>query len=317
VANRRAGLLGLSLVVASLAACASTAGHGSPAAITGSASIPTTSTVSSQAPSPSPSPSPSLSPSTVAPSLTAAQRRAQAGTEVARLIAAQPSGGVSVAAVNMVTGAEFSAGATSGMWTASAYKLFVLETLLLRRQQAGATLTSAEASEALPMIENSNNVDGYALFHAAGGNTGLAAAARQFGMTHTVPGRSDPTFTTTSASDYLQLLRNLVTNGPLNASSRSFTLELMRHVEADQRWGVGVVADPGSDFANKNGWLSVDNTNGPGEVDNGRWAVTSVGIVSVHGQQVLMSVFTRHDGSFQNGVDLVQALAKAMAPAVS
>ena len=42
----------------------------------------------------------------------------------------------------------------------------------------------------------------------------------------------------------------------------------MRNVEADQRWGVGVAADPGTDFANKNGWLNIDD-------DNGLWAVTA------------------------------------------
>ena len=43
----------------------------------------------------------------------------------------------------------------------------------------------------------------------------------------------------------------------------------MRNVEADQRWGVGAAADKGSRFANKNGWLSIDDSNGPGETDDG------------------------------------------------
>ena len=69
------------------------------------------------------------------------------------------------------------------------------------------------------MIENSDNVAGYSLFEQVGGNSGLAAAAQTFGMTHTVPGRSDPTFTTTSSQDYLILLKNLVAKGPLDADS--------------------------------------------------------------------------------------------------
>jgi len=136
-------------------------------------------------------------------------------------------------------------------------------------------------------------------------------------MPNTVPGDSDPTFTTTSATDFLQLLKNLVVAGTLNAYSQSVALGLMRNVEADQRWGVGVLADPGTTFANKNGWLSVDNSNGSGEDDNGRWIVSSVGIVNVHGQQLLVSIFTEHQPSMQAGVNLVQQLAQVVTPAVT
>jgi hypothetical protein len=145
----------------------------------------------------------------------------------------------------------------------------------------------------------------------------LLAAINTFGMTHTVPGDSDPTFTTTSAGDYQILLRNLVTAGPLDATSRALALRLMTNVNTSQRWGVGAVADVGTHFANKNGWLAVDNSNGPGEDDNGRWIVSSVGIVTVHGQQVLLSVFTQHQRSFDDGVAFVESLSKAAAPAVA
>ena len=243
--------------------------------------------------------------------------RADSAAAVAALIAGAPAGGVSVAALNLGTGATYSAGAASGMWTASAYKLFVLETLLLKRQASGG-LTASQRQMATAMIEQSDNEDGYDLFEAAGGRAALVAAARAFGMTHTVPGDTDPTFTTTSGADYLILLRNLVqTGGPLTAASQAYVLSLMRNVESDQRWGVGIVADAGTTFANKNGWLSIDNDNGPGEDDGGLWAVTSVGVVSVAGQTLLLAVFTQHQKSMATGVNLVQSLTKAMAPIVS
>ena len=93
--------------------------------------------------------------------------------------------------------------------------------------------------------------------------------------------------------DCITLLKNLVKPGRLSASARSYALNLMEQVEADQRWGVGVDADAGTDFANKNGWLSIDNNNGPGENDNGLWAVNSVGVIRINGQQVLMAVMTK------------------------
>lgn len=239
----------------------------------------------------------------------------QARAVVAEVAKHEPVGSVSVAAQNVATGARFVAGRRSGMWTASAYKLFVLEALLWER---GGPLTGYEEDLAERAIENSDNPSGYSLFLAAGGNSGLESAARRFGMRHTVPGVSDPTFTRTSAADFLILVRNLVEkHSPLTPAARRFALNLMGDVESDQRWGVSAAADKHSDFYNKNGWLSVDDSNSPGETDDGRWAVTSVGIIQVHHQQVLMAVFTQHQPDFETGVHLVERLARTIAPAVA
>jgi hypothetical protein len=247
--------------------------------------------------------------------LTAKQRRRIALEAVRALAEHEEHGAISVAAVNTATGAHFAAGARRGMWTASAYKLFVLETLLW---QHGGPLTGDENDLAVPMIEQSDNAAAWDLYQDAGGRAALVEAARRFDMTHTVPGDIDPTLTSTSAMDYLHLLHNLISShGPLSARSKAYALSLMRDVESDQRWGVGVVADKDSVFYNKNGWLSIDDDNPPGETDNGLWAVTSVGIVRIHGQRVLMAVFTRHQPDFATGVRLVQQLAKAIAPAVA
>jgi hypothetical protein len=227
-----------------------------------------------------------------------------------------PAGGVSVAALNMKTGAHYAFGATSGMRTGSDYKLLILETLELQRQDQGSQLSEDDMEQATSMIENSDNDAAYRLFLSVGGNDALIDAGRRLGLHHTVPGQADPTLTTTDAADFVTLLKNLVTKGPLSQYSRSLALNLMEHVESDQRWGVGVVADPGTTFANKNGWLSVDDSNGPAESDNGLWLVNSVGVVTVGHQQVLMAVFTQHGESYEDGVELVEALAKAIAPAV-
>jgi beta-lactamase class A len=264
---------------------------------------------------PSRSPATSSRPSTPSP----AQARAAAEQRVSALIGSHPADAVSVAALDLTNGRRFTAGGRAGLWTASAYKLLVLEALLLSRQSPGSTgLSSYEIGSATEMIENSDNPTGYQLFEDAGGNAALTATAQRLGMTHTVPGVSDPTFTTTSGADCLLLLRALVDpHGALNAASRSFALNLMANVEADQRWGVSVVADPGTTVYVKNGWLSVDNTNGPDEDDDGLWAVTSLGIVRCKGDQVLMAVLTRHNASFGGGVALVEQLSKPLAGSVT
>lgn len=239
-----------------------------------------------------------------------AARQAAAGADIKRRIASAPIGAISVAAYDTVTRHSYSAGAESGMTTASTYKLFVLETLLLQRQDAGGRLSDAEVAQATPMIENSDNPAGYRLFLDAGGAPALASAAQRFDMTHTVPAGDDPTFTTTSARDLLVLVNNLVSDGPLDAVSREFALGLMRQVAPDQRWGVGVTADPGTAFANKNGWLDSDH-------DGGLWTVNSLGVVTVHKHPVLMAIMTQHGPDFQSGIDLVETLAKATATALT
>jgi beta-lactamase class A len=241
--------------------------------------------------------------------------RNHARTAIAAIAAKEPHGSISVAALNTGTGARFVAGHNGGMWTASAYKLFVLEALMLRE---GGPVYGYEDGDADAAIENSDNAAGYRLFLAAGGNAGLEYAARKFGMKHTVLGVSDPTFTRTSAGDFLILVHNLVDqDSPLTPAARHYALRLMRNVEADQRWGVSAAADKNSVFYNKNGWLSIDDSNGYGETDNDRWAVTSVGIIQVHHQQVLMSIFTQHQRLMGDGVHLVERLAKLVAPVVA
>jgi beta-lactamase class A len=232
-------------------------------------------------------------------------------TAVEQIASGYSAGSISVAALNTVTGASYEYGATSGMLTGSIVKLYILETLLIQQQGTGG-LTSSQQATATAMIENSDNDAAETLFEDAGGRTGLLAANSALHLTITVPGPSDYWgLTQTSATDYIAMLGNLVnTTSPLTASSQAYILGLMRNVESDQRWGVGVTADANTVFANKNGWLGVDD-------DNGLWLVNSVGVVTIGGQQVLMAVLTQHNSGFQTGINLVQSLASALAPLVA
>jgi len=238
--------------------------------------------------------------------------------KVRALTAQVPPGGVSVAELNTATGARYSYGATGGMLTGSVVKVYILETLLLQHQDRGTQLSDQEAATARRMIENSDNEAAETLYYAIGARAGLVAAAPRLGLTHTIPG-PNPDFkglTQTSATDCVTLLQNLLRPAPLHQYARSVVLGFMRNVESDQRWGVGSVADPGTTFANKNGWLSVDEDNPDGLGDNDLWLVNSIGIVTVHQQQVLIAVLTQHGQSFEDGIELVEELAEAITPAV-
>jgi hypothetical protein len=316
--RRRAAIAGSVLIVGALVtvvivAARSTTQH---AADSNSPFTSNTSTSTTAASTPAP-PTTATPPPTPTPKPTATLASPASVTSALRRLAARrPAGGVSVAALNMKTGARFSFGADGGMRTGSVAKLFLLEAVLLQHQDAGTQVSEDELGLATPMIENSDNQAEYSLYLDAGGRDALVGAFPRLGLKHSTAGYSDPALTTTNASDGITLLRNLVRGGPLNAYSRSLALGLMRNVESDQRWGVSAVADPHSSVALKNGWLSVDNDNGPGENDDDLWLVNSVGIVTVHGQQVLLSAFTQHGPDYASGVHLVEQLVRAITPAV-
>jgi hypothetical protein len=227
-------------------------------------------------------------------------------TQLNRLLAALPKGTASVAAVDLRSGARYSGGSQRGQWTASVYKLFLVQMLW---QANGAHLSGSQQADAAAAIEHSDNVAGWDLYVDVGMRAGETAGIKALRLTHTVAGGTDPTFTTTSAQDCITLLREVAKN--------PYALGLMRQVERDQRWGVSAAADAGASVALKNGWLQIDDDNGPGEEDDGRWVVNSIGIVPVHGHQVLLAVLTQHNPDLDTGISLVQRLAKLAAATVS
>jgi beta-lactamase class A len=259
----------------------------------------------------SPAPAPTSLPPRISPAATArpsasATSSAQTEASISRAIATVPDHAAGIVAEDLDTGARVSAGSTKPMWTASMYKLLVLETLL----RENGPLSGSRLAQATQMIENSDNVAGWALWQDGGGNSGLRTTMHALGMTHSDADGTDPTFTQLTPADAVKLVGALVRPGPLSAAARRQAVGLMRNVESDQRWGVGAAADPGTDFANKNGWLSVDNDNPPGEDDDGRWVVTSVGVLTVHGHQVLMAAMSEHNPSEAAGIAVLETLAK-------
>lgn len=231
--------------------------------------------------------------------------------QMAALAAALPPGSVSVAALNLGTGATFTFGSTGGQTTASIVKLDILETLLLQKQAAGLHLDRDEKDLAEDMIEDSDDDAASDLWEEIGGGSAVSAANVQLGVPCTVPGTEDYWgLTTTCAQGQVQLLYQLVdSNSPLQPARRSYILYLMDNVSTSQNWGVPVVADPGSLFAVKNGWLDLDGSTG--------WAINSDGIVTYHGQTLLISVLTQNDDSMYSGVSLVEQLAALAAQAVT
>ncbi|MGW1914369.1 serine hydrolase [Streptomyces sp. NPDC002076] len=215
-----------------------------------------------------------------------------------------PSGAQVSAAVLAVDSGESAAYGDAAFDTASIVKVDILAALLLQAQDAGRRLTAAEQAYATKMIENSDNASATVLWHTIGRADGLDAANKRFGLTATFGGEGELWgLTQTTAADQLVLLQQVFgEDSRLSAASRTYVQELMKSVEADQRWGVSAAAE-GNSSALKNGWLARSTT--------GLWDVNSIGRITVDGTDYLVAVLSKGTRTQAKGITLVEAAAKA------
>lgn len=195
--------------------------------------------------------------------------------------------------------------------TASIVKAGILATLLLQLRHQHAGLSLGEQDLATAMIEDSDNGAASALWNIIGAAAGLAAGDQALRLRHTVPGQDGWWgLTSTTVTDQLHLLSALTSpRSPLGAASRRYELGLMRNVEAGQNWGVTAAASRGTQPAVKNGWMP--------DGAEGLWDINSIGVVSHHGQRLLVAVLSSGQPSQQAGIDQVQAAATAAASAIT
>ena len=271
-------------------------------AVTGSAPAkPVTASASASA-----SPSASAS-ATATPTPTAADPSASLASAVAALVKAD-GGNVSVAVEDLSSGAEAGYNVSDDYVTASIVKLDILETFLYDDQQDGGSLSSSEQELAEQMIENSSNEAALDLFNDEGGASAISAANKAFGLTDTDVDEDAFGDTSTTATDQILLLRQTFTgDSRLTSANRAYIQGLMARVESDERWGVSAAADdPGSsatDYLLKNGWLPRSATD--------LWEINSIGEVEHDGREYLVAVLSANNETMDDGVDVVQSVAKA------
>jgi hypothetical protein len=278
----------------------------------GAAATPTTASATSAGSSssrPAGTATPTATPSATSSSPSAAER-AQAAvrrltTSLTALFGAGDS--YSVAGYDLSTKRSIAAGAGSGMTEASLVKLDILSTTLYRKQLLG---NDFDEDDVVAMIEHSDNAAADRVFADAGRNSGLRQYNSAVGLAHTA---LDPDglwgLSTTTATDQLMLLKQLVGGALLSSSSRAYALQLMGNVESDQQWGISAAADPNAPSQLKNGWLNIDR-------DNGLWAVNSAGVTTSGGHKVLLVVLSQHQPNYRTGVNRVEAAARQLAAAL-
>jgi hypothetical protein len=195
--------------------------------------------------------------------------------------------------------------------TASIVKADILAVLLIQHEQAGTALSEGERELASQMIEDSDNDAATALWDAVGGTMGMEAGNAALGLHGIVPGAGGYWgMTTTTVSSELGLL-SVLTSGrsPLPAAARRYELNLMRHVEPAQVWGITAAATSHTRPAVKNGWLPV----GP----DGQWVINSIGVIRHGGQRLDIAVLSSGQPSEAAGIRQAQAAARAAAATIS
>ncbi|MDP9865249.1 MULTISPECIES: serine hydrolase [Streptosporangium] len=187
--------------------------------------------------------------------------------------------------------------------TASTSKINILMALLLRTPWR--RLTERTRDDAERMIRFSDNAAADRLYEHIGLETGLGRANRKFGLrrTYTPAGRCLGLYcwgiTQTTAGDQVRLIRALAGGrGPLPEEDRARVLRLMGHVIPEQRWGISAAACEGGHVSLKNGWLRHGS--------NGRWAVTSAGLIREPGHDYTVAVLTEDSGSMGSGIARVE-----------
>ncbi|MEO3973985.1 serine hydrolase [Streptomyces sp. CAU 1734] len=188
--------------------------------------------------------------------------------------------------------------------SASVVKATVLGALLLEAEKQKRSLTTREKSLAKAMITKSDNASTSALWKQLG-LTKIKRFLKGALMTDTVPGAGGYWgLTQITARDQQKLLDRLTKkNGLLTDANRAYALKLMNEVVPSQRWGTPAGAPTALKIQVKNGWLP-RATHG--------WRVHSIGAFTKDTTRYSMTVLTHGNKTMQDGVNSIQAVARAI-----
>jgi hypothetical protein len=188
--------------------------------------------------------------------------------QAALALAAGRQGRVEVSVVDVPTGRRLDGPQPQvPLRSASVIKVAIAVMVLGR----GRPLSRGQRVDLAAMIENSDNDAAQRLWNLGGGAAGLTALARRLDLRATV---ADPEgawgFTLTTAQDLATLGLALADGVALDPAGTATLLDLMRHVESDQAWGIAAAVRGGAP-AIKNGWYPDD--------DRDDWRVHCLGLI--------------------------------------
>jgi beta-lactamase class A len=226
-----------------------------------------------------------------------------------RPVARSDHGDIAVGVFDETSGKQASFHGGMRFHSASVENADMLATLLLQYQRAGMSLSPYAAMLATNMMEYSDNYAANAVWDLEGGLAGLQAANKTLGLRQTRLGAAGYWgLTSTTVRDQLRLLADLTgSHSPLHAAARRYALGLMSAAISGQRWGACAIlpkaASHGTGCAIRDGWVP----------DPVRWVINSIGVVRLHGQELLIAVLSKGNRTESGGTSLVRAAAVAAA----
>ena len=188
---------------------------------------------------------------------------------------------------------------------ASSMKVPIMLTFLDMLERQGRAATNHEMDLLRTMIENSNNDSASELYyHEIGGAAGVTAYMNRVGIAGLIPDPNAWGWSVMYPLTMVKMLNRLNKGILLTPEHRKLALNLLEHVEADQRGGVGDTAPPGATVAMKDGWVIAPD---------GWWAVNSSGIVTTKQEVYVISVYTQGEPTVATGLDTIRKLCKQVA----
>jgi beta-lactamase class A len=213
---------------------------------------------------------------------------------------------VGVQVLDVTRGVTYSFNAGKPFTVASAIKVPIILALLSRLEASKKKPTAAQTSLMTNMIEHSDNDSAAELYKEIGNESGMLRFLKGLKISGFAPPSSPSTipygFSTITPSAMVALLARLDAGTVLNATDRAFVLKLMRHIEDDQRIGVGDSSPSGATVSMKDGWFYSGGDTGP-------YVVNSSGIVSKGGETYVIAVFTIKDPNFNAGCAIIRHVA--------
>jgi beta-lactamase class A len=191
---------------------------------------------------------------------------------------------------------------------ASSIKVPIMLALLTQLEAQQRAPNDNEMSLLTTMIENSNNDSAQALYEEIGDAPGLTAFMQSVGISGLSAASGAWGWSTITPAAMVQLLARLQGGMILTPADRALALNLMEHIESDERVGVGTMAPTGATVALKDGWVN--------EPD-GLWAMNSSGIVTVGGETYIIAVYTGQGATLDDGWAITEHVCDAVARALT
>lgn len=219
----------------------------------------------------------------------------------------EPQWGVAVALPN--TGTVYESNASESFAMASVTKVVIMATLLAQSEAGERALSDGDHDLLNTMITESDNDSAVALWDEIGGAQAINAFLAEKGVYGITPANASLSWgdSTATPAALVQLLSKLSAGVLLDSDDTAYALQLMKSVEADQRWGVSAgMPNAGAASALKDGWY--DAITG--------WRVSSAGIDTSTSTPIIEVIMTRNQQSMEYAQATIEGAAARIGTAV-